>query len=101
MKETNTRLLYSIIEVSIQYLSALFHSFVSHISGMGGSEKPIMRYSTSEMAKDLIELLDHLGWTEERQLHVSGVSMGGMIAQELVFHTLPLNHNLAKRGRHI
>jgi pimeloyl-ACP methyl ester carboxylesterase len=28
---------------------------------MGGSDKPLMRYSTSEMAKDLIELLDHLG----------------------------------------
>ncbi|KAL2060562.1 hypothetical protein VTL71DRAFT_9203 [Oculimacula yallundae] len=53
--------------------------------GMGKSEKPFMRYSTSEMAKDLIELLDHLGWTEERQLHVSGVSMGGMIAQELAY----------------
>jgi pimeloyl-ACP methyl ester carboxylesterase len=50
---------------------------------MGGSDKPLMRYSTSEMAKDLIELLDHLGWTATRQLHVTGVSMGGMIAQEL------------------
>jgi pimeloyl-ACP methyl ester carboxylesterase len=57
---------------------------------MGKSDKPVMRYSTSEMAKDLLELLDHLGWTEERQLHITGVSMGGMIAQELVmshFHT--------------
>jgi pimeloyl-ACP methyl ester carboxylesterase len=51
--------------------------------GIGESDKPFMRYSTSEMAKDWIELLDHLGWTEKRQLHVVGVSMGGMIAQEL------------------
>lgn len=43
-----------------------------------------MRYSTSEMAKDTIELLDHLGWTSERQLHLTGVSMGGMILQEMV-----------------
>lgn len=43
-----------------------------------------MRYSTSEMAKDIIEVLDHLGWTSERQLHILGVSMGGMIAQEIV-----------------
>jgi pimeloyl-ACP methyl ester carboxylesterase len=51
---------------------------------MGDSDTPVMRYSTSEMAKDVIELVDYLGWTAERQLHVIGVSMGGMIAQELV-----------------
>ncbi|KAI1333855.1 alpha/beta-hydrolase [Xylariaceae sp. FL0016] len=51
--------------------------------GMGRSDKPLMRYSTSEMARDLLEVVDHLGWTGERQLHVSGISMGGMIAQEL------------------
>jgi hypothetical protein len=61
-----------------------YSSLVFDNRGMGESDKPIMRYSTSEMAKDLIEILDHLGWTEQRQLHVSGVSMGGMIAQELV-----------------
>lgn len=69
---------------------------------MGSSDKPIMRYSTSEMAKDLIELLDHLGWTEERQLHVSGVSMGGMIAQELVRHFLTSSDvQFADKKRHI
>jgi pimeloyl-ACP methyl ester carboxylesterase len=51
---------------------------------MGKSDKPVMRYSTSEMAKDVLEILGHLGWTAERELHVSGVSMGGMIAQEIV-----------------
>jgi pimeloyl-ACP methyl ester carboxylesterase len=56
---------------------------------MGESDKPVMRYSTSEMAKDVLEIINHLGWTAERELHVSGVSMGGMIAQELVrFHLL-------------
>lgn len=52
--------------------------------GMGDSEKPFIRYSTSEMAKDMIEIMDHVGWTEERSLHVIGISMGGMIAQEIV-----------------
>jgi pimeloyl-ACP methyl ester carboxylesterase len=52
--------------------------------GIGESDKPMMRYSTSEMAKDIIEVLDHVGWTEKRQLHVIGISMGGMISQELV-----------------
>lgn len=56
--------------------------------GMGQSEKPFMRYSTSEMARDTIELIDHLGWSEKRQLHVVGMSMGGMIAQELVLSSL-------------
>ena len=60
-----------------------YTSLVVDNRGMGESDKPLMRYSTSEMAKDLIELLDHLSWTEQRQLHVIGISMGGMIAQEL------------------
>ena len=51
---------------------------------MGESDKPLLRYSTSEMARDAIELLDHLRWTGKRELHVIGPSMGGMIAQELV-----------------
>lgn len=51
---------------------------------MGESDKPLMRYSTCMMAQDLLEVIDHLGWTEQRQLHVVGISMGGMVAQELV-----------------
>ena len=37
---------------------------------MGKSDKPIMRYSTSEMAKDAIELVDFIGWHSKRDLHV-------------------------------
>ncbi|KAL8936252.1 MAG: hypothetical protein Q9216_005032 [Gyalolechia sp. 2 TL-2023] len=51
---------------------------------MGESDKPLARYSTSEMAKDTLEVISYLQWTLPRQLHVVGVSMGGMIAQELV-----------------
>jgi hypothetical protein len=62
-----------------KYTSLIFDN-----RGMGESDKPLMRYSTSEMALDIFDLLQHVGWTEKRQLHVIGVSMGGMIAQELV-----------------
>lgn len=43
--------------------------------GMGESGKPLLRYTTSEMAKDLVELLDHVGWIEDRSVHVVGISM--------------------------
>jgi pimeloyl-ACP methyl ester carboxylesterase len=33
------------------------------------------------MAEDVIALLDFIGWTERRSLHVVGTSLGGMIAQ--------------------
>jgi pimeloyl-ACP methyl ester carboxylesterase len=37
------------------------------------------------MAEDIVELLDYAGWKGERDLHVVGVSLGGMIAQELAY----------------
>lgn len=42
-----------------------------------------MLYSTSIMAADVLDVLDSLGWTSPRSLHVLGISMGGMVAQEL------------------
>lgn len=58
--------------------------------GIGLSGSPLQRYSTSQMARDVLEVLDHLGWTAppaagtpSRSLHLAGISLGGMISQEL------------------
>jgi hypothetical protein len=48
------------------------------------SAGPIGPYTSSEMAKDTLALLDSLGWEQDRSIHLFGVSLGGMIAQELV-----------------
>ncbi len=42
--------------------------------GMGRSGRPLMRYTTSDMAADILEVLDHLSWTAEHQLHICGIS---------------------------
>ncbi len=55
---------------------------------MGESDKPLGRYTTTQIAEDTLELLNHLDWSGKRELHVIGVSMGGMIAQELVWFSL-------------
>ncbi|TFY80065.1 hypothetical protein EWM64_g3942 [Hericium alpestre] len=54
--------------------------------GVGNSGTPRGPYSTSGMAEDVVALLDYIGWTNERDLHVVGISLGGMIAQELAAH---------------
>ncbi|KAL4914429.1 Alpha/Beta hydrolase protein [Aspergillus aurantiobrunneus] len=56
--------------------------------GVGKSDKPISYYSTSEMARDAVDLLAALHWIDlsapaARDIHVIGASMGGMISQEL------------------
>ena len=45
--------------------------------GVGNSDTPWGLYSTSEMAKEVLELLDMVGWTQQGSLHAVGVSMGG------------------------
>ncbi|KAI9193606.1 Alpha/Beta hydrolase protein [Polychytrium aggregatum] len=49
--------------------------------GVGRSSTPSCRYTTSDMAKDVYELLIWLGWKSD--IHLVGISMGGMISLEL------------------
>ncbi|KAL4882193.1 Alpha/Beta hydrolase protein [Aspergillus karnatakaensis] len=56
--------------------------------GVGKSDKPLSFYSTSEMAHDAVDLLEHVGWIDlsapaTRSINVIGASMGGMISQEV------------------
>jgi pimeloyl-ACP methyl ester carboxylesterase len=67
----------------IRKLSSRFKTLIFDNRGAGRTDKPEIDYSIRMFADDTVGLMDILGI---RRAHVLGISMGGMIAQELVLN---------------
>lgn len=57
-----------------------FHVLIFDHRGMGESDVPDAEYSMSDLAGDVIALVDHVGWQTFR---LFGISFGGMLAQHV------------------
>lgn len=64
----------------IPFLSPRYRTIVFDNRGAGRSSVPQGPYTIAEMAQDTLDLLDHV---QVDEVLVAGLSMGGMVAQEL------------------
>ncbi len=78
---------------SLRYWEPALPSFARHFKtivfdnrGVGRTQAPLGFYSTQQMAADTAALLEALGLD---RAHVFGISLGGMIAQELALRHRP------------
>lgn len=58
-------------------LAEKFHVIVVDMRGMGGSDKPETGYDKKTMAKDIFELIKHLGYVE---VNIGGHDIGAQVA---------------------
>ena len=65
---------------TMQRLSSRFRVIAFDNRDMGRSERSMWPYRVSQMADDALAVLDAAG---EQRAHVYGISLGGMVAQEL------------------
>lgn len=80
------------------HLAENYTVIVVDIRGMGTSEKPENGYDKKTMAKDIYELVQHLGFTE---INLLGHDIGGMVAMSFAFnYPEALNKLIVMDGAH-
>ena len=67
-------------EYQIPYLQQHYRVLAIDLRGHGRSDKPRQRYSMGQFAADVAALIAHLGL---QQVHLVGISMGGMVGFQL------------------
>lgn len=67
----------------VEGLSPHHRTLIFDNRGVGESESSKRRYGFTDLADDVVALMDHLGF---ERAHVVGVSMGGMVTQHVALH---------------